>query len=459
MLCETEPSINALQINGYDCMTQKQLLKKLIHFLSLAPTPFHAVRYLTELLDARGFRRLFEGDRWQLGKGESYYLVRDDAALVAFRLGKDDLPVEGVRIIGAHTDSPALKIKPSPALSFKNYLKLGVEVYGSPILSSWFDRDLSIAGRVVYTNDKNQSGTDLVDFKRPLAVIPSLPIHLSPSKTGASDPLNRQTDLPPLLMQFDSKKQPSPSKAFSDVLLTELMKQQPGVSIERIDDADLILYDTQAPVLTGYNQEFICGGRLDNLVSCFVGLLALADSDNHATAMLVCNDHEEIGSNSLTGAAGPFLKSILERMLKTTEDYYRCVSRSVLVSVDNAHGVHPNYAHRFDENHGPILNQGPVLKINAGRRYATSAITGSQFRKVCRAAGVPLQEFVNRSDLPCGSTIGPITSTNLGIDTLDIGIPTFAMHSIRETAGCRDVLYLYKGLVGLLRQSGRADGH
>lgn len=432
-------------------MTKQQIQKKLIRFLNDSPTPFHAVRVMAGLLESHGYRKLVEADKWRLKKGGAYYVVKGGSSLIAFRLGTTDSPVDGMKIVGAHTDSPALKIKPSPLIAFKDYMKMGVEVYGGPILNTWFDRDLSIAGQVVYTDNHQKIKTALVDFKRPVAVIPNLPIHLS-SKSGDKKKVNRQTELPPLFFQLDPKKKKG-AKTFSDILGAELKKQIPGDVFRQINAADLILYDTQKPSAVGYNREFLCGGRLDNLVSCFSGLQALLDSDGKKTTMLVCNDHEEVGSNTNTGAAGPFLKSVLERVLKTKEDYYRGISESILVSVDNAHGVHPNYPHRFDENHGPILNRGLVLKINANKRYATNAETSSFFSRVCQSAGVPVQEFVNRSDLNCGSTIGPITSANLGIDTLDIGIPTFAMHSIRETCGSLDIRYLYKALVGLFNSS------
>lgn len=428
-------------------MTKQQILKELIQFLVASPTPFHTVKTMTGLLENCGYTELFEADKWRLKKGGSYYLTRGGTSLIAFRIGKNDDPVEGLRIVGAHTDSPVLKIKTNPLIQFKNYLKLSVEVYGSPILNTWFDRDLSIAGRIAYTDENGQTKTALIDFKRPVAVIPNLPIHLA-SAAAAKEKINRQTELPPVLMQFATKIK-SESQKFHRILMAEVRKHLPGQKIKAIDDFDLSLYDTQHPSIVGYNNEFLCAGKLDNLVSCFSGVLALIHAKGNRTSMLVCNDHEEIGSNSYTGAAGPLLKSVLERLLKNREDYFRALSRSLLVSVDNAHGVHPNYSHRYDGNHGPILNKGPVLKVNANQRYATNAETSSIFRRICREAKVPVQEFVNRSDLNCGSTIGPIISTNLGIRALDIGVPTFAMHSIRETCGCQDIGFLYSTLVNL----------
>ncbi len=432
-------------------MTKQQIIKKLIQFLIASPTPFHAVKFMTDLLDSCGYKELAEADKWHLKKGGSYYLTRGGSSLVAFRLGKKDNPVEGLRVAGAHTDSPVLKIKSNPLIQFKNYLKLGVEVYGSPILNTWFDRDLSIAGRIAYTDINQNASSTLIDFKRPVAVIPNLPIHLTPAK-NTQEKINRQTEMPPLLMQFESQKNKD-TQTFQKILLGEAQKSRPKIKIKSIEDFDLNLYDTQHPSTVGFNNEFLCAGKLDNLVSCFSGLLALIDSNGEKTCLLVCNDHEEVGSNSYTGAAGPLLKSVLERVLKNREDYFRALSRSILVSVDNAHGVHPNYPLRYDENHGPILNKGLVLKINANQRYATNAETGSFFRRICRTAKVPVQEFVNRSDLNCGSTIGPITSTNLGIKTLDIGVPTFAMHSIRETCGCHDIQLLHTALLSLFNST------
>ncbi|NQU65628.1 MAG: M18 family aminopeptidase, partial [SAR324 cluster bacterium] len=418
-------------------MTKQQILKELMTFLVASPTPFHAVSVMTDRLNNCGYKQLFEGDKWRLKKGEGYYLTRGGSSLIAFRLGKIDDPVAGIRIVGAHSDSPGLKIKTNPLLQFKNYINLGVEVYGSPILNTWFDRDLSIAGRIAYTDTDRQTKTALIDFKRPVAVLPNLPIHLTPVP-AEKEKINRQTELPPVLMQFETKIK-SEKQPFQNILMAEVKKQLPELKIKAIDDCELYFYDTQPPATVGYNNEFLCAGKLDNLVSCFLGMQALTNSTGERTSMLVCNDHEEVGSNSYTGAAGPLLKSVLERVLKNRENYFRAISRSLLVSVDNAHGVHPNYPQRYDGNHGPLLNKGPVIKVNANQRYATNAETSSIFRRICREVKVPVQEFVNRSDLNCGSTIGPISSTNLGIRTLDVGVPTFAMHSIRETCGCQDI--------------------
>jgi aspartyl aminopeptidase len=230
-------------------------------------------------------------------------------------------------------------------------------------------------------------------------------------------------------------------------LLLELARQQyRALDIEAVLDFELSLYDCQPPALIGLNQEFIAAARLDNLLSCFIGLKALLDSSDDQPKLLICNDHEEVGSTSACGADGPFLKSVLERICPEPEAMARCIDQSWLISADNAHGIHPNYADKHDANHGPLLNQGPVIKTNASQRYATSSETAGLFRLLCGQTGVPLQSFVVRSDMACGSTIGPLTAANIGVRTLDIGVPTFAMHSIRELAGARDSEYLYQAL-------------
>ncbi len=431
--------------NDYELigMTKRQIVKKLIDYISASPTQFHAVESLANTLRENGFTELREKDCWNLKKGGKYYIVRGGTAIIAFRMGKGDLAREGFHIVGAHSDSPGLKIKANPENKFKGYLTLGVEAYGGAILSTWFDRDLSIAGRVSYLGKGGKLDSVLIDFGRPLAIIPNLAIHLNP-KTNENRTINKQKELPPILLQFDEKGKRTP--VFKELLKTEMNKTLKATTIKEILDYDLWLYDTQTPSPIGYNREFVIGARLDNLLSCFLGMQALIEADSDITSVLICNDNEEVGSSSFTGAGGPFLKTALERIAKDRETLLRAVSQSILISADNAHGIHPNHPALHDENHGPILNLGPVVKINANQRYATNSETGAFFRLICHRAKIPTQDFINRSDLSCGSTIGPITATNLGIRTLDIGAPTFAMHSIRETCGAKDVWYLYQAL-------------
>ena len=422
-------------------MANTSINQQLLHFIAQSPTPFHATAELRRQLEAAGFVRLHESERWMLEAGGRYLVVRNDSSILAFTLGSSEAAETGLRMVGAHTDSPCLHIKPQPRTLQQGYYQLGVEVYGGALLNPWFDRDLSIAGRITYRNSKQQLGNCLIDFGAPVATIPSLAIHLD-REANKSRSINAQQHLPPVLMQSDED-----SAVDFNKLLFELARQQyRALDIEAVLDFELSLYDCQPPALIGLNQEFIAAARLDNLLSCFIGLKALLDSSDDQPKLLICNDHEEVGSTSACGADGPFLKSVLERICPEPEAMARCIDQSWLISADNAHGLHPNYADKHDANHGPLLNQGPVIKTNASQRYATSSETAGLFRLLCGQTGVPLQSFVVRSDMACGSTIGPLTAGNIGVRTLDIGVPTFAMHSIRELAGARDSEYLYQAL-------------
>lgn len=422
-------------------MKQRDILKQFIDFLGNSPSQFHATQAIAEILRHHGFTQLHEKDSWDPEKEGKYFVLRGGSSIAAFRIGKRELCDGGFRIIGAHTDSPALKVKPVPENHFKNYLSLGVEVYGGPILPTWFDRDLSIAGRVSYAGKDGKLHTELVDFENPVAIVPSLAIHLHKG-VNESWKINRQKELPPILLQTESKKK---EKKFD---FRELLQEQLKTpdSCEEVLDYDLYFYDTQKAALVGMNQEFLAAGKLDNLLSCYTGLQALIDADSEQTSVLICNDHEEVGSASTTGAAGTFLQVVLERLAGTVEDFRRAASQSRLLSADNAHGIHPNYQDKHDGNHGPLLNKGPVIKINGNQRYATNSESSSAFQMICKKAEVPVQKFVVRSDMGCGSTIGPITATNLGIETLDIGAPTFGMHSIREVCGSADILHVYRAM-------------
>ncbi len=421
-------------------MTKKQISTQCIEFLFRAKTPFHAVATMVAELKNAGFYELQEADAWKLKNNGKYFVTRGDSSLIAFSIGKQKATEPGIHLVGAHTDSPCLKVKDQPEKFSHGYLTLAVEPYGGIILSTWFDRDLSLAGKAAYLDKDGNLFSALVDFEQAIGVVPNLAIHLNP-KVNDSGIINKQTDLPVLVDQVSDKK-----SRFRDLLKKQLQKQYPKQTIKEVLDFELSFYDCQKPAKVGLQQQFICGQRLDNLLSCFAGMKALIDHNSSKTCLLVCNDHEEVGSSSTTGAAGTFLSSVLERICGSRETYNRAMSRSLLVSVDNAHGIHPNYQTKHDENHRPILNQGPVIKINANQRYATNSSTSSFFKMVCQSAKVPVQSYINRSDMGCGTTIGPITSTTLGVDTLDIGVPTFAMHSIRETCGADDIWYLYKAL-------------
>ena len=423
---------------------ERDLLADLLSFLQRSPTPFHAASNLLELLTQGGFSVLAEGDEWQLQRGGRYVVTRNDSSLIAFVIGSDDPVQAGLHLAGAHTDSPCLKIKPNPELQRNGYFQLGVEVYGGALLNPWFDRDLSLAGRVTYIAGNGALASALIDFKKPIATIPSLAFHLD-RDANSNRSINAQTQLPPVLMCQAGDKTPT----FRALLLDQLREQSGNEDVCEVLDYEISCYDTQPPALLGIEQEFISSARIDNLLSCFIGVRALLTANGQRSALMMCSDHEEVGSASTSGAQGTFLQAVLRRIAGThapfsEERYVRMIDRSMLISCDNAHGIHPNFADKHDSNHGPLLNQGPVIKLNANQRYATNSETAAQFRQLARQVDAPVQSFVVRSDMACGSTIGPIVATETGIKTVDVGVPQWAMHSIRETAGTRDCGYLFR---------------
>ncbi|OEY68059.1 M18 family aminopeptidase [Marinobacter sp. X15-166B] len=426
-------------------MEHLEFNRNLLSFLQQSPTPWHAVRQMSQQLDQAGFTELDEREAWQLEADTGYYVVRNGSSMVAFRTGRANPVSAGVRMVGAHSDSPCLKVKPNPELRRKGYFQVGVEVYGGVLLNPWFDRDLSLAGRVTYLNDAGEVVDALVDFERPIAFIPSLAIHLDRDANNNRS-VNAQTDLPPVLMQVGDED----TTRFDEVVRTQLIKQQPKAGVSKILGYELNFYDVQPGALIGLNDEFIASARLDNLLSCYVGVQALIAANGEQPALFVCNDHEEVGSVSAEGAQGPFLKSVLDRWCGA-DHKTRVIARSMMVSADNAHGVHPNFISKHDENHGPIINQGPVIKVNHNQRYATNSRSASLYRHISDELGLPHQTFVVRSDMGCGSTIGPLTAAMLGITTLDVGVPQFGMHSIRELAGTRDSYTLYQVITAFMQ--------
>ncbi|PUA29797.1 MAG: M18 family aminopeptidase [Cellvibrio sp. 79] len=413
----------------------------LLQFLQASPTPFHATRNLANRLLENGFKQLYEGDAWNLVPGNRYLVTRNDSSIIAFVYGKSPLLETGIRMIGAHTDSPCLKVKPRAELNRRGYFQLGVEVYGGALLGPWYDRDLSMAGRVSYRDTSGQIASALIDFERAIAVIPSLAIHLDREANNLRT-INAQKDIVPLLLQLPAEDTVLPD--FRSLLHAELQRQQPALPIAQVLDYEISLYDTQPPAFIGLERDFIAGARIDNLLSCYIGLESLLQADDEVSSLLICTDHEEVGSASCCGAKGPMLQQFLERLLPDVDQRVRVIERSMMISADNAHGVHPNFMDKHDESHGPLLNRGPVIKVNANQRYATTSETSALFRVFCERAGVPVQAFVARTDMGCGSTIGPVVASEVGVKTIDVGCPTFAMHSIRELAGTKDGWWLYK---------------
>ncbi|MGY2463150.1 M18 family aminopeptidase [Vreelandella sulfidaeris] len=427
-------------------------LTRLCDFLRQSPTSWHATDNMATRLEQAGFQRLEEKANWQLTPGKRYYVTRNESAIIAFQLPESDLA--SLRMIGAHTDSPGLHLKPNASQRSAGWLQLGVQVYGGVLLAPWFDRDLGLAGRVHVRHADGRLESVLLNVDRAIATIPSLAIHLD-RDVNSGRPINPQTQMAPVLLQSET--------ATLAELVAQWLEEQHGLRAVEIVDFELGFYDVQPPSLVGVKQELVASARLDNLLSCFMGLEALLACDGSQGALLVANDHEEVGSASACGAQGPFLADVLTRINSqlggkdgekgNDESLIQLIQSSLMISCDNAHALHPNFRDKHDERHGPAINGGPVIKVNASQRYATNSVTGALFRDVCREADVPVQSFVTRADMGCGSTIGPITATELGIPTIDVGVPQWAMHSIRETAGARDIEYLTRALVGFLNRA------
>jgi len=388
------------------------------------------------MFENAGFKKLTETDRWELVAGEKYFVTRNDSSVIAFTYPK---VAKNYTMVGAHTDSPNLKLKPNPIIKEHGVVKFGVEPYGGLLLNPWFDRDLSLAGRVSYLNSQNIIKDTLIDVKKSIAIIPSLAIHLD-DKANKDKTINKQTDISPILTTNEDFN-------MEDFIKWQLSKQE-ILDIKELYASELSFYDTQKASFVGLNDDFIASARVDNLLSCYVGMLSICSIPNDKPMLFIASDHEEVGSESTSGAGGSFLENTLKRMFNDYEDYMQMIRSSVLISADNAHAIHPNFPSKHDKEHAPKINKGVVIKVNANQRYASNSTTISRFMNIASALNEPLQNYVTRSDMGCGSTIGPITATRLGIDTLDIGLPTYGMHSIREVCGSDDAHSLFKILVG-----------
>lgn len=418
--------------------------RALLAYIDAAPTPFHAAREAARRLEAAGFTSLSELAAWDLSAG-GWFVLRA-GSLVAWRLPEGAAPSRGFRIIGAHTDSPNLRIKPRPDTGRAGWRQLGVEVYGGALLNSWLDRDLSLAGRVFV---RGEAGPEerLFRIDQPLLRVPQLAIHLDQEIREKGLQLNAQQHLAPVLGTSAGGE-----RGFRELVAAEL-ELEPDALLSW----DAMCFDTQPSSLVGAEQDLVSAPRLDNLCSCHCALEALLEA-GEATGRIpvVCLfDHEEVGSGSTRGAGGPLLLDLLERTVLGRgggrEDLHRALADSVCVSADMAHATHPNYVDRHEADHHLAINAGPVIKINTNQRYASEAETEALFQAACERADVPFQKWVNRSDLACGSTIGPLTAARTGVRTVDVGNPQLAMHSIRELAGAHDPGFLVRALVEFLR--------
>ena len=422
----------------------------LASFLDAANTPYHAVAEVARRLTAAGFRAFREQEAWQLTPGTRGFVVRAGGSIVAFELGSKPPSDAGFVLIGAHSDSPNLRLKPVPDLTNVGYRQLSVEIYGGVLLSTWLDRDLSVAGRVVFADGRSE----LVDLKRAVCRVPNLAIHLNRDVNSAGLVLNAQTHLLPVL-----GLEPE-SGGFKELLAEALGNTASnGARVEDVLGFDLCLYDTQRAAFAGSKNEFLFSSRLDNLASCHAALQALlgATPGAEATRIVAIYDHEEVGSQSASGARSQLLSDLLERLsraysAKDESALPRAISRSLLISADMAHGVHPNYPDKHDKQHRPMLGAGPVIKVNVNQSYASDGPAIAAFAAACRAVDVAPQHFSSRNDSPCGSTIGPISAARLGVRAVDVGNPMLSMHSCREMAASRDVAPMIRVLTRLFSE-------
>lgn len=436
------------------------LLADLLSYLGASPTPYHAVEEGRRRLEAAGFQPLREDEPWDRLADGAYYATATGSSLFAFVLAG---PRDALRIIGAHTDSPNLRLKPRPEYTHEGYRQLGVEVYGGALLNSWLDRDLGLAGRVLVRPEGAAGAaapleSRLVCIDRPLLRVPQLAIHLEREVNDKGLVLSRQDHLAPIWGLTSSADPAAPADASA---LPALLAEAAGVEPARIAGHELMLFDVTPPTVAGLHQELIFSARLDNLAMCHAALTAIAPlgprGQGAAPAaggipLIALFDHEEVGSASVAGAGSAVLPRMIERLIGgDREAFHRACARSTCISADMAHAIHPNYASRHEPRHKPQLNGGPVIKTNAQQRYATTAATAAMFAELSREVGVPVQEYAHRTDLPCGSTIGPIASTLLGIPTVDVGNPMLSMHSARELAGTRDPELMTRVLARYLR--------
>ncbi len=417
------------------------MINRLLKFLDASPVNFLAVRNLAKELDAAGYRRLDPREPLpKVAAGDKLYVTKNDSSIYAFRIGSKPMDEAGFHMICAHCDSPTFRIKPHAEMcSEGGFVKLNTEVYGGPILSTWFDRPLTIAGRVILRGESAlEPITRLVHFGRPLLQISNLAIHFN-RQVNDGVKISKQKDTLPLLGIVKDKLE-------RENLLVNLLAKELEVEASSILDFDLYLADTTPACTFGLHDEFISSGRLDDLSMCYAGLEALLGSESgERTCVLAIFDNEETGSHTKQGAGSPFLSHMLKRLVMAQgggeEGFCQAIERAFMVSADNAHAWHPNYSDKYDPTNHPKLGGGPVIKFNAAQKYASDAVSASVFAEVCREAGVPCQRFVNHSDVAGGSTLGNILASSLPLRGVDMGNAILAMHSCRETGSVADHEY------------------
>ncbi|KAL1544440.1 aspartyl aminopeptidase [Salvia divinorum] len=467
--CNSESSISSTE-------SSHSIVRDLLDYLNESWTHFHATAEAKRQLVAAGFHLLNENEDWELKPGGRYFFTRNMSSLVAFAIGEKYSIGNGFHVIAAHTDSPCLKLKPKSASSKSGYLMVNVQTYGGGLWHTWFDRDLSLAGRVIVRAQDGSFSHKLVKIKRPLLRVPTLAIHLDRTVNTDGFKPNLETQLIPLLAteadKISDDKSAASSKAAHHQLLMQILSDELGCPVEDIASIELNVCDTQPSCLGGAKDEFIFSGRLDNLASSFCALRALIDAcaspedllNEHAIRMVALFDNEEVGSDSCQGAGAPTMFEAMRRIIDCLGQkivgecgFARAIRHSFLVSADMAHGVHPNFVDKHEENHRPVLQKGLVIKHNANQRYATSGITSFLFKEIAEIHNLPTQEFVVRNDMGCGSTIGPILASGVGIRTVDCGIAQLSMHSVREICGKEDVDIAYKHFKAFYRTFSSID--
>ncbi|WP_163191896.1 M18 family aminopeptidase [Clostridium thermarum] len=420
----------------------RKYAEELLAFINESPTAYHAVLTTEGILKNKGYEELKAEDKWSIMAGGKYYTKINDSAIFAFNVGHGNIEEHGFKIIGAHTDSPGFKIKPNPEICAEGkYISLNTEVYGGPIMNTWLDRPLSVAGRVAVRTNGLLPKTLFVNIKRPIMVIPNLAIHFN-RQANEGVPVNPQKHTLPLLAVIKDKVE-------KNEYLIKLLSKELKVEKEEILDFDLYLYEYEKGSIVGSEEDFISSGRLDNLAMVHAGLEALINTNAQGGVnLLACFDNEEVGSSTRQGADSEVLPHILERILlslgKGREELFRAYAHSFMISADLAHAIHPNSTEKYDPINRAVINGGPVIKVSAAQKYTSDSVTAGVYEMICKRAGVPVQRFVNRSDERGGSTIGPISSTHLPIKSVDIGTPILAMHSVRELGGVHDHGYVIK---------------
>ncbi|XP_074329882.1 putative aspartyl aminopeptidase [Apium graveolens] len=453
---------------------ERSVASDLVDFLNASPTAFHAVEEAKRQLKNGGYEQISEKEDWNLQAGKKYFFTRNYSTIVAFAIGKKYVAGNGSYIIGAHTDSPCLKLKPISKVAKGGFLQVGVQLYGGGLWHTWFDRDLTVAGRMIIKQGKDDSASythRLVRIEEPILRIPTLAIHLDRDVNDGFK-VNKHSHLVPILATSIKAELNKPVTENSDVgalptdgknspekhhsLLLKLLATQASCEPDEICDFELQACDTQPSLIAGAMKEFIFSGRLDNLCMSFCSLKALIDITSSESSlenetgvrMVALFDHEEVGSNSAQGAGSPVMLDALSRITSSFSSDSKllkiAIQRSFIVSADMAHALHPNYMDKHEENHQPKMHSGLVIKHNANQRYATNAVTSFMFREIAQKHKIPIQDFVVRNDMGCGSTIGPILASGMGIRTVDVGGPQLSMHSIREMCAVDDVKHAYE---------------